>query len=105
MENVKVTEEQIKEWKNQYTYVYKINVLGKDYYVRTLDRDDYVDILAIQASMKDPRTFDHDFEVCKKCVLSRMDETELKKKSGIAVVLAERIMVLSGFENPEITEL
>ena len=96
-------QEQVKEWKDKYTYVYKVTLSGKDYYFRSLTREDYIDILASQASMEDPQSFDHDLEVCKRCMLS--DKEELNKKAGISTVIAEKIMILSGFETAEIVEL
>jgi hypothetical protein len=96
-------QEQVKEWKDKYTYVYRMNLLGKDFYFRTLTREDYMDILAIQAS--DPRAFDHDIEVVRKCVLSPLDPAELKNKAGISTVLAEKIMLASGFEIGDIEEV
>ena len=98
-------QEQIKEWKDKYTYVYKVTLSGKDYYFRSLTREDYVEILAAQASLEDPRSFDHDLEVCKKCVLSNSDKSELEKKAGLSTVISEKIMILSGFEQVEIEEL
>lgn len=97
--------EQIKEWKDKYTFVYKITLSAKDYYFRTLTREDYIEILSIQATMEDPRKFDHDLEVTKKCLLSDWTEAELTKKAGISTVLTERIMIASGFEVSEITEV
>lgn len=96
-------EEKIKEWKELYTYVYKINLSGKDYYFRTLNRADYVDILSTQA--RNPKIFDHDIEVIKKCLLSEYSQEELDKKAGLATVIAEKIMISSGFEVSESEEL
>ncbi|MCK9429443.1 MAG: hypothetical protein M0R17_05525 [Candidatus Omnitrophica bacterium] len=98
-------EEKIVEWKKLYTFVYKTTVAGVDYFFKTLTRDDYADILTIQASTRDPRAFDHDLEVCKKCILSDYDEVVISKKAGIAVVIAEKIMLYSGFEAADVTEL
>lgn len=98
-------EEKIKEWKEKYTYVYKMTLSGKDYYFRTLTRDDFIDILATQAGMDDPKDFDHDLEVVKKCIISDLEPDELKKKAGIATVLSERIMMMSGFEMSEVEEV
>ena len=98
-------QDKIKSWKEKYTYVYKVGLSGKDYYFRSLTREDYVDILAAQAGLEDPRTFDHDLEVCNRCLLVEEDKAELQKKAGISTVIAEKIMILSGFENAEIEEL
>lgn len=98
-------QEKIQEWKKQHGFVYKITLSGKDYYFRTLTRDDYVDILSAQAMAEDPKTFDHDLEVAKRCLLSDWTEEELKKKAGISTVLTERIMIASGFEVSEVTEV
>jgi len=98
-------EEKIKEWKEKYTYVYKITLSGKDYYFRPLTRDDYVDILSSQATAKDQKEFDHDLEVAKRCILSDYDKDELTKKAGISTVISERIMVVSGFEISDVEEV
>lgn len=99
-------QEKIQEWKKLHGYVYKINLGGKDYYFRTLTRDDYIDILSAQALAEDPsKKFDHDLEVCKKCILSECSEDELTKKAGIATVITERIMIASGFESSDIQEV
>jgi len=98
-------EEKIKEWKAKYTYVYKINLAGKDYYFRPLTRDDYIEILTVQAGMEDPKEFDHDLEVVKRCILSEFSAEELEKKAGIATVISERIMISSGFEMSEVEEV
>jgi hypothetical protein len=75
----------------------------KDYYFRTLTRNDYVTIQAkVQA---DPDT-DNELEVAKTCLLSpELSEVELKSKAGLASVLSERIMLRSGFQQVEETEL
>lgn len=98
-------QDKIQEWKKLHGFVYKINLSGKDYYFRTLTRDDYVDILTAQAMAEDPKKFDHDLEVSKKCILSDWTEEELTKKAGISTVLTERIMIASGFEVSEVTEV
>jgi hypothetical protein len=98
-------EKKIKDWKEKYTFVYKMTLSGKDYYFRSLTRDDYFDILSLQSTLKDPRTFDHDHEVTKKCLLSDWTEDELSKKAGISTVLTERIMIVSGFEVSEVQEV
>lgn len=96
-------QEQVKAWKEKYTFVYKITLSAKDYYFRALNRNDYIDILAAQAELEDPRKYDHDLEVCKKCMLSNVED--LEKKAGIAAVISEKIMAMSGFETAEIEEL
>jgi hypothetical protein len=96
-------QEQVRGWKEKYTFVYKVALSGKDYYFRSLTREDYIDILAAQTEIEDPRKFDHDLEVCKRCMLSGLDD--LTKKAGISTVIAEKIMSMSGFESAEIEEL
>lgn len=90
-------EEQIKKWKELYTYVYKMNISNKDYYFRSLSRSDYFDILNKQAE----ENFDNDLEVVKRCVISEVDEKEFENKAGLATVLSEKIMSISGFETSE----
>lgn len=101
----KTIEEQVKEWKKLHGFVYKITLSNKTYYFRTLTRDDYVDILGAQATVDDPKKFDHDLEVTKKCLLSEWTEEELTKKAGISTILTERIMIASGFETSSVEEL
>lgn len=96
-------QEQIKEWKDKYTFVYKVALSGRDYYFRSLTREDYIEILAAQGALEDPRSFDHDLEVCKRCMLSSLED--LNKKAGISTVVAEKIMSMSGFETAETEEL
>lgn len=93
----------IKEWKDKYKFIYRIKMQDKELVFRTLNREDYISILTIQA--KDPVHFDHDVEVFKKCVLTEFDEEELKNKAGITTVVAEKIMLASGFESTESEEL
>lgn len=90
-------EEQIKKWKEEFKYVYKINLGGKDYYFRTLTRKDYFEILGKQAEPE----FDNDAEVVKRCILSTIDDNEIDLKAGLATILSEKIMALSGFETSE----
>jgi len=98
-------QEQVKEWKEKHGFVYKINLSNKDYYFRTLTREDYIDILSQQALAEDPRKFDHDLEVTKKCILSTCADGELDKKAGISTIICERIMIASGFESSEVEEV
>jgi len=98
-------QEQIKDWKEKYTFVYKINLIDKDFYFRTLTRDDYIQIMGAQAQASPIKPFDHDLEVIKHCLLSEYDEKELTSKAGIATVIAEKIMILSGFEQSDIEEV
>lgn len=98
-------EEKIQEWKKLHGFVYKITLSGKDYYFRTLTRDDYVEILSAQSMVDDTKKFDHDLEVSKRCILSEYTEEELIKKAGISTVLTERIMIASGFEVSEVEEV
>lgn len=96
-------EEQIKQWKEQYKYIYKVTVGGEDFYFRTLTRDDYVAITMKQ--MTSQQGFDHDREVFKLCVLSDYDDELLDAKGGIVTVVTEKIMIFSGFENAEVEEV
>lgn len=96
-------QEKIKNWKEQYGYVYKCTVGGEDFYFRTLTRDDYVAITMKQVTA--PKGFDHDKEVFQLCVLNEYDEKLLDKKGGIVTVVVEKIMVYSGFENVDVEEL
>ena len=98
-----IEETKIKEWKDKYQYIYRIVIREQEIVFRTLTRDDYINILMIQA--KDPVNFDHDLEVFKKCVLTDYDEEELKRKAGITTVVSEKIMIASGFEMTESEEL
>jgi hypothetical protein len=98
-----IDNDKIKEWKDKYKFVYKVNVADQDIVFKTLTRDDYIAILTIQA--KDPANFDHDVEVFQRCVLTPYDLDDLKLKAGITTVVAEKIMILSGFEMAETEEL
>lgn len=98
-----IEQEKINEWKEKYGYIYRTIIQEKEIIYKTLTREDYIDILTIQA--KNPVLFDHDIEVFKKCVLTEYDENELKKKAGLTTVVAEKIMLSSGFEMAESEEL
>ena len=91
-------EEQIKAWKEQYKFIYKIRLGEKDYYFRPLSRKDYLEILSTQSN--DPE-FDNDLEVAKRCTLTPFEEGELENKAGLATVLSEKIMTSSGFDMAE----
>lgn len=96
-------QEQIKAWKEQHKFVYKVTAGGEDFYFRTLTRDDYIAVTMKQLTA--PQGFDHDKEVFKACVLNEYDESVLTAKGGIVTVVVEKIMIHSGFENVEVEEL
>jgi hypothetical protein len=98
-----VTNEQIAQWKEEHGFIYRTIIDTKEYVYRTLTRQDYIDILIRQA--QDPLKFDHDVEVLKKCLLTEYDEKEITKKAGIATVISEKIMLLSGFEQSQSEQL
>ena len=98
-----IDKEKIAEWKAKYKYIYRSVIAGQEIIFKTLGREDYIDILAVQAV--DPVNFDHDLEVFKRCVLTEYDVDEVKKKGGITTVISEKIMIASGFEVTETEEL
>jgi hypothetical protein len=95
-------QDKIKEWKEKYTYVYKVTSGGEDFYFRPLTRDDYITLTMRQLTTQG---FDHDKEVFKTCVLNEYDEKLLTAKGGIVTVVVEKIMIYSGFENVEVEEV
>lgn len=97
------TEAQIQEWKKQYKHIYKAAIDGVDYIFRTLSRDDYMDISAKGVTMGP--NFDAELETVKLCLLTEVEENELKQKSGLVSVLSEKIMARSGFVQVEDEEL
>lgn len=99
-----VTTDVINVWKKQYGFVYKAILDGKDYYFKTLSRDDY---MAIQARVAtEGQKFDSEMEVVLVCVLEpKLTAADLKAKSGLISVLNERIMLRSGFQAVEDEEL
>ena len=98
-----VTPEMIAEWKKQYVFVFKVNIDGTDIYFRTVTREDYLQIAEKQAL--DMANFDYEMETVKMCVLAGLDEETLKRKSGLIPVLAEQIMLKSGYQQVEAEEL
>jgi len=98
-----IEETKIHEWKDKFKFIYRVKIQDQDIVFRTLTREDYISILTIQS--RDPVNFDHDIEVFKKCVLTDFDLDELKRKAGITTVVAEKIMLASGFEITESFEL
>jgi len=103
MSEEKISQEQIKEWKDKYKFVYRATIDGVDYYFRTLSRDDYMVITEKQQVAG--TTLDYELETVKTCLLNKMDEATIKAKSGVVTVLSERIMAKSGFQSVEEEEL
>lgn len=99
-EKLTVTPEQITEWKTQYK---KVFLSDGGIYFRTLKRSEYVTLLSKQAA--NPSTFDWEAEVSKTCILSGITEEDLDNESGLATVLAEQILVKSGFSQIEVEEI
>ena len=101
------TEQQIKDWKEKYGFVYRANIDGTDYIFKTLTREDYMAISAKQVTLG--AAFDNELEVVTACLLEPTvtEEviTSLQKKGGIVTVLSERIMLRSGFQQIEEEEL
>lgn len=99
-----VTQEMIVEWKAKYGFVFRATFDAKDFYFRTLSRDDY---MAIQAKVAAAEIgFDNELEVVKTCLLEPiMEENELKSRAGLITVLSEKIMLRSGFQAVEEVEL
>lgn len=96
-------DERLSQWKEEHKYVYRTKVAGKYYYYFALSRDDYANIVAQQ--LQEGPNFDHDLEVFKYAVLSDYDTQELLDRAGIVNVIAEKILIASGFEVSEIEEL
>lgn len=91
-------------WKEKYGFVFKALFDGKEFYFRTLSRDDYMDIQ--QKITVSNGNFDNELEVVKVCLLEpKMNENELKNKAGLVSVLSERIMIRSGFQQVDEEEL
>jgi len=100
-----VTPEQIQEWKAAHGYVYRAKIDGKDYYFRTLNRQDYMIITAKQLQAAEG-VFDHEMETVKVCLLNEdVTDEELSSKSGLVTILTEQIMLKSGFQQVESEEL
>lgn len=100
------TEQQIKDWKDQFGYVYKATIDGTEYIFRTLTREDYMAISSKQVTIGP--SFDNELEVVATCLLQPEGPNvidALKKKGGIVSVLSERIMLRSGFQQVEEEEL
>ena len=97
---MEVTQEMIDSWKKEHTYIYKVKFDGKDFYFRTLTRDDYMEIQ--QKVAVDLPSFDNELEVVKICLLApKVSSDELESKAGLVSVLSERIMLRSGFQQVE----
>lgn len=101
---MEVTQEMIDAWKEKHNFVYRASFDGKDYYFRTLTRNDYI---AIQQKVANGGpTFDNEFEVVKTCMLyPTLTDEELQSKAGLVSILSERIMLRSGFQQVEEEEL
>lgn len=99
-----VTPEIIAKWKKEYGFIYKVLLDGKEFYFRTLSRDDY---MAIQSKVvAEGPGFDNELEVVLTCVLEpTMSAAEYKSKAGLVSVLSEKIMLRSGFQQVEEEEL
>jgi hypothetical protein len=101
---MEVTQEMISSWKEKHNFVYRVAFDGKDYYFKTLTRNDYITIQQKVASSGP--TFDNEFEVAKTCILYPvLTDEELQSKAGLVSVLSERIMLRSGFQQVEEEEL
>ena len=101
---MEVTKDMVQNWKDQYGFIYKVNLDGKDFYFKTLSRSDYMTIQATLAV--EGASFDNELAVVCACVLEpKLSEDELKSKAGLVSVLAEKIMLRSGFQQVEEEEL
>lgn len=101
---MQVTEGMIQEWKSTYGYVGKATIANKDYYFRTLTRDEYAKTISEQMEQE---LYDYEKEVCKICILGDENwvNSELENKAGIATVLAEHILQKSGFQQIEVEDI
>lgn len=101
-----VTSEQIIQWKETHSKVFKVTLDDVDYYYTTLKRDVYIELLNKQQTDLE---FDYEFETMKSCLLSPEVTDQFKQdinnKSGLAVVLLEQIMLKSGWQQVESEEL
>lgn len=98
-----ITQETINEWKQKYGKVYRIRFEDMQIYFRSLTRDDYATLT--QKAALDLRNFDHEYETFKTCVLNEIDEKIIEEKAGIVPVVAEQIMIKSGYQQVEAEEL
>lgn len=100
------TEEQIKQWKDEYGSLYRVSINGNGYIFRTLNRDDYIAIQG-RAMMAGP-AFDNELEVVETVLLEPTVEEiqeDLKNRAGVVTTLSEKIMLRSGFQQVEEEEL
>ena len=96
-----VDEKMIEQWKSQYGKVFKINP-GIEIYYRTLNREDYIALMQLQAAGEE---IDHELETCRRCILNDVSVEVLSNQAGIATVVYEQIMQNSGFLVVESEEL
>jgi len=97
-----IDQTQIDAWKEEHGSVYKVTTADIDFYFRPLTREDYIEIMQLQAAGTQA---DPEVETVKKCILNNVPDSIYAKRGGVATVIYENIMIKSGFENAEVEEL
>lgn len=100
---VEVTNEMIDAWKLQHKKVYRVRFEDLEVYYRTLTVADSEKLT--QKAAMNLTTFNHERETFNVCVLNEIDPEILSLKSGVVPVVAEQIMIKSGYQQVESEEL
>ncbi len=98
-----VTKEQIEEWKSKFKFIYRIPFEGDYIYFHALSRKDYQEISMEQINGSDE--FDYELAIVGKCILSDINQDDLKARSGLITILSDNIMTKSGFQTVEAESL
>ena len=98
-----ITKEQIAAWKTEHGKIYKIEPTpGVILIYKALSRGMYMDLMAKQMEglIGDPEV-----ETVKLCVINDVDDAIFQQQGGLATVVYEDIMRVSGFAIVESEEL
>lgn len=113
MANHKISKEQIEKWKEEYKHVYRVTMDGDDIIFRRLKRSEYIAILkeSGEANTNDAndlqdKSFARQEAILKHTVIFPEDvDTLIEESAGLSTVLADEVLVKSGFVNVYTEEL
>lgn len=107
-EFVPVSKEQIDEWKKEYGKVFMSEIAGDVYIWRRIRRSEYATAITMGEELEsiEDRVYLRQVEISKIATLHPLDiEVELKNAGGLAVELAENIILKSGFHQTKLKQL
>lgn len=113
MANNKISKEQIEKWKEEFKHVYRVTLDGDDIVFRRLKRSEYISILkesgkadTTDANDLQDKSFARQEAILKHTVIFPEDvDTLIEESAGLSTVLADEVLVKSGFVNVYTEEL